>query len=413
MKVGVVAGTRPEFIKLAPVVTALRGAGIEVNYVHTGQHTSPGLADSWKEVPWWPAPELQAMDWQSPTPRPAWIDLPTGYRRSADHGDTDYNTELLDQLAHRMIALFAPVDAVLVQGDTWSTLVGAHAAELHGVPCIHLEAGLRCMDARVPEERIRVLVDEMADLLLTPSPLASRFAELGCKDTAQVVHVGQTGLDAMREAQNHARTIDLAGFRRKTEGPWILVTLHREEWDHRGKPGLGAQVLELYVEAIVDGAVARPDRPAVIWPVHPRWNGKLAGPAIANMRELLRYHAPVGYLNMVAQLDVHPPVLVVTDSGGLVEECYALGIPTVTLRDSTERWEVVTEMDDLLQPRRGLEALRQAVRREGLDRDLRYRRQQIEGYEAGQAYACPHSQHTASTLAAKTIGDFLHARGVT
>lgn len=331
----VVAGTRPEFIKLGPVVAELARRGVPFRYLHTGQHpiTELGGQSAYAAVPSWPAPEILSDAWRS----------------------------------------FAPPDAVLVQGDTWSTLTGADLAEGWCVPLIHLEAGLRCWDDSVPEERIRRAVDRRADLLLCPSGLAAKFAFIDAHEDAEIEVVGQTGLDALAQvASLTAGEVQPGRPYRSgggtdpeallpvgsglaplpavgTEAPWVLCTLHRAEWQD------AQSVLDL-VTALGD---AFRDVAHVIWPLHPRWGEHDAA-------ELARHNVlvtlPWSYRTMVVSLTQAPPLLMITDSGGLLEESVPLGLPCVQVRNTTERWEQLDMLRILAPPRHGVASVVDAVR---------------------------------------------------
>ena len=167
----VVAGTRPELIKLGPVVREMKAhPGLKVTYVLTGQHYDELMAGAsiWQANPSWPQPD----------------------------GVTD---EYMDG-----------IDAVLVQGDTNSAQAGAIWAVTNHIPLIHLEAGLRCFDTSVPEEQIRVWIDERADLLLTPSHLATAFAQRDAKVGSVIIPIGQTGLEAFAEVSRSVARQHLA-----------------------------------------------------------------------------------------------------------------------------------------------------------------------------------------------------------
>lgn len=313
----VVAGTRPEAIKLGPVVAELDRRGLLAGYVWTGQHYSPGLVGFLAACPW-PAPSVVLEPWPAGRGR-GWV---------------------LTRLVPRLAEVVRGLDpaAVLVQGDTDSGVAGGWAAERLGLPLAHLEAGLRSWDPGQVEERGRRWLDRRAGLLLCPSPLAAAFARVDAP-AARVEVVGQTGLEALAEVAER----DPAPA---SDRPWALITLHRSEMVD--PPGLLASVLQACLSAVGDQGL----RP--VWLGHPRAVPVAAEAGLPAPSDPMPYPRLAGIM-------LHParrPALVLTDSGGLVEEAYAAGIPCAVLRPSTERWEPVAEgRAAMVPPRRAADML--------------------------------------------------------
>jgi UDP-GlcNAc3NAcA epimerase len=294
MKVLSVVGNRPQFVKAAPTSVALRERGIEEVVLHTGQHYDPGLSHVFFE-------ELELAE-----PR---------YRLDLRTPDTE---------AMR-IAVAGPLqeerpDWVLVYGDTNSTLAGALAAADADLPLAHVEAGLRSGDLSMPEERNRIEVDRRARLLLCPDERSrDQLSAERVRGRAEVV--GDVMQDATRlfapiaQRRVHARALADLG-----DEPYAVLTLHREANTEPDR-------LRRLVAAL--GAAGW----AFVFPVHPRTRKALADGAI-ELPPSLRAIEPVGYLEMLAL--VSGAARVVTDSGGLQKEAYWLGVPCVTLRQSTE-----------------------------------------------------------------------------
>ena len=289
MKVFSVVGNRPQFVKAAPTSVALRERGIEEIVLHTGQHYDRELSQVFFE-------ELGLEE-----PRYA-LDL-----RTADP-------------AEMQAAIAGPLreqepDWVLVYGDTNSTLAGALAAAAAGVPIAHVEAGLRSGDLSMPEERNRIEVDRMAQLLFTPDERSrDQLAAEGVPGRAEVV--GDVMADATRLFEPIARKrVDLS-----VDEPYDVLTIHREA-------NTEPERLRRLVESL--GATGR----TFVFPVHPRTRKVLDEHGIEPAPEI-RQIAPVGYLEMLAL--VAGARAVVTDSGGLQKEAYWLRVPCVTLRPSTE-----------------------------------------------------------------------------
>ena len=290
MKVLSVVGNRPQFIKSGPVSVAFRSAGIHEAVLHTGQHWDPGLSDVFFEELGLPEPGYR-------------LDL-----RSAD--PAAMRPGILEAIeAERP-------DWVLVYGDTNSTLAGAEASVVAGVAVAHVEAGLRSGDLSMPEERNRIAVDRIAQLLLPPDE-RSRATLVAEGVPGRIEVVGDVMADATLEFAPIARErSDILARLAVTPGAYVVATIHRE-----------ANVRPERLARIVDGLgrVADP----VLFPAHPRTRGVL-GNVPSNVRML----EPLGYLDMSA-LSSQARVIV-TDSGGLQKEAYWYGVPCVTARPSTE-----------------------------------------------------------------------------
>ncbi|HEY8533584.1 MAG TPA: UDP-N-acetylglucosamine 2-epimerase (non-hydrolyzing) [Micromonospora sp.] len=293
-------GTRPEIIKLAPVVRALRAAGHQVTTVDTGQHATPAMAaDVQREVGLDPDIRLR---------------LPDGPGRFG----------LLAAAAAEVLATH-PVDLVLALGDTHTVPGYALAARGAGLPFVHLEAGLRSFNERSVEEANRRVAAALAQLHLAPTPRAAAFLAAEGVPQERVVVVGNPVIDAVR-AYGIPR-VDVA----RRAG--VLVTAHRAT--NVDDPERLARLVRLVA------ALAAHVGP-VLFPIHPRTAARLrrhrldrqlaATPGVT-LREPLPYPE---MLRALARSRV-----VVTDSGGLQEEAAYFGVPVVLLRRSTPRWEGV------------------------------------------------------------------------
>jgi UDP-GlcNAc3NAcA epimerase len=307
VKILTVVGNRPQFIKAAAVSGPLRERHEEI-LVHTGQHYDDSLSRVFFSE----------------------LGLAQPDRELQIGGGT--NTA---QTA-RMLAALEPLllerepDATLVYGDTNSTLAGALAASQAGVPVVHVEAGMRSFDRRMPEERNRVLSDHLGDLLLCSSETAA--ANLRAESVAgRVEVVGDVMVDVAMRRQPSARkdTATLAEHGLMA-GAYVLLSAHRAgNVDDRER-----------LRALVDLIEALPL--PVLFPVHPRTRMRLADAGF--LRELeqidgLSMTEPLGYLEFSALLCQARAVL--TDSGGVQKEAYLAGVPCVTLRANTEWVETV------------------------------------------------------------------------
>jgi UDP-N-acetylglucosamine 2-epimerase len=314
MKVFSVVGNRPQFVKAAPTSVALRERGIEEIVLHTGQHYDRELSQVFFE-------ELGLDE-----PRYG-LDL-----RTAD-------------AAGMQSAIAGPLheeqpDWVLVYGDTNSTLAGALAAAEAGVPIAHVEAGLRSGDLSMPEERNRIEVDGIAQLLFTPDERSrDQLVAEGVPGRAEVV--GDVMADATRLFEPIARRRAAPAIGE----PYDVLTIHREA-------NTEPERLRRLVESL--NATGR----TFVFPVHPRTRKVLDEHGIAPGPQV-RQIAPVGYLEMLAL--VAGARVVATDSGGLQKEAYWLRVPCVTLRPSTE-WvdTVLAGANALAEPEQLAEALEQA-----------------------------------------------------
>ncbi len=293
-----VLGTRPEIIKLSPVLPLLASRMTHV-LAHTGQHYDYALDRVFFEEL-----RLAAPDYR----------LDVGSDR---HGA---------QTA-RMLAALEPIlldvrpDAVLVQGDTNSTLAGALVASKLGIPVIHLEAGCRSFNRRMPEELNRVLVDHCADLLLVADQVALENLHAEGRGEAAVV-VGSTAIDACLRSVRFANRSPILHQLRLQSREYVLCTIHRAENTAPDVlPGLVATLNEL----------ARTQ--TIVVPLHPRTAAAMRAQRLA-FESRVRVIDPLGYLDLL-QLLRHARA-VMTDSGGLQEEAAALNVPLLVLRTETE-----------------------------------------------------------------------------
>jgi UDP-N-acetylglucosamine 2-epimerase (non-hydrolysing)/UDP-GlcNAc3NAcA epimerase len=318
LKVLTVIGNRPQFIKAAAVTPLLRAGAHEV-MVHTGQHHDDELSAIFFAELGLPAPELQL---------------------GIAGGSNSSQTARMVGALEPVLADVAP-DAVLVYGDTNSTLAGALVGAQARVPVAHVEAGMRSFDRAMPEELNRVLTDHASDLLLCSSEVSS--ANLARESvTGAIEVVGDVMVDVAQAVQPRARErLDLLAARRLTPGEYMLVTAHRA-----GNVDDPAR-LELLVELLL--ALGGP----VVFPVHPRTRARLrAAGSEARLAAApeITLTPPLGYIELTALLCGARAVL--TDSGGLQKEAYLAGVPCVTLRERTEwtetvdsGWNVLADLD--------------------------------------------------------------------
>jgi len=303
MKLLHVVGARPNFPKLAPVFRAGRAHGVGQTVIHTGQHYDDALSG------------VFLRDLELPPPD---LDLGVG---SATHAVQ--TARIMERLEPVLNA--ARPDWVVVYGDVNSTMAAAIVGAKLGLRTAHVEAGLRSGDRSMPEEINRIVTDRLANLLLTPSRDADARLRAEGEPLEEIAFVGNVMIDSLLHGLQ--RLDDLATARSAGPPP-IVVTLHRPS--NVDQPGRLAALIGALAE------VAREH--SVIFPVHPRTQQRIeaAGLPLGDVKLC----PPLGYLEMLAL--VRDARAVITDSGGLQEETTVLGIPCLTVRDTTERPITIT-----------------------------------------------------------------------
>lgn len=329
LRIVTIVGARPQFIKVAAVSRQLRKEpGVREVLVHTGQHFDANMSD------------VFFADLQIPPP-----DHHLGVA-GGGHGE---QTGRMLEAVERVLIDERP-DAVLVYGDTNSTLAGALAAVKLHIPVAHVEAGLRSFNRRMPEEINRVLTDHAAELLFAPTAAAVRNLRAEGIADGRVHLVGDVMYDAAlafgERAERESRVLDQLGLE---PGGFILATVHRAE--NTDDPARLA--------AVFDGLSAVAREVPVVLPLHPRTAGALERQGVRAASDRLRLVEPLGYLDMV-MLEKHAR-LVATDSGGVQKEAYFYGVPCVTLRDETEWVELVDAGWNRLAPPVSADAVSGAV----------------------------------------------------
>ena len=308
LKVINVVGARPNFMKAAPVVGAMRRRSREFLplAVHTGQHYDAQMSDAFFRDLELPAPD---------------VSLGVG---SGTHAA---QTAAVMQRFEPVVSEEKP-DWVMVYGDVNSTLACALVcAKLH-VRVAHVEAGLRSRDRRMPEEINRLLTDQISDLLLTPSPDADANLLAEGIPPARIRFVGNVMIDSLRAQLPRAARSAIRAELGVEGADYAVLTLHRPS--NVDDPATFTSILDALEE--ISGRVP------VIFPAHPRTRARITELGLAARVEKLknlRFIEPLGYLNFLRLYS--GARLVLTDSGGLQEETTALGIPCLTLRENTER----------------------------------------------------------------------------
>ena len=307
LKVINVVGARPNFMKVAPIVAAMkkRPSRFQPLVVHTGQHYDSAMSDSF----------FQDLDLPQP-------DKHLGVGSASHAAQTAAVMERFEP-----VVLSEKPDWVLVVGDVNSTLACALVCVKLGVKVAHVEAGLRSRDRTMPEEINRLLTDQIADLLFTPSTDADENLLAEGIPRERIRFVGNVMIDSLQKnlaAARNLRTKEQLGI----AGDYALLTLHRPS---------NVDMRESF-EPILSALEVIASKLPIVFPVHPRTRKTIAELGLSDRVESikeLRVVDPLGYLDFLNLLS--GARLVLTDSGGIQEETTALGIPCLTLRENTER----------------------------------------------------------------------------
>jgi UDP-N-acetylglucosamine 2-epimerase len=303
-KIVSIIGARPQFVKAGPLSKELRKQFIEI-LVHTGQHYDYGMSDIFFE-------ELDI-------PKP---DYNLGIC-GGTHGKM--TGEMLKSIEE--VLLMERPDAVIVYGDTNSTLAGSLAAVKRNIPVGHVEAGLRSYNRKMPEEINRILSDQISKWLFIPSEVAKQnLKKEGI--TEGVYIVGDIMCDVVisnsKRADEHSKIIDKLGL---VKQKYFLATVHRpENTDYKDRL---SEIFDIFASTAGK----------IIFPIHPRTKNKVQEYGIKYPDNILVVD-PLGYLDMLQLMQNAEAIL--TDSGGIQKEAYYLNIPCITLRDESEWTETIT-----------------------------------------------------------------------
>lgn len=312
MKIDLIAGARPNFMKIAPIIEAIEKAaneGNDISYrlIHTGQHYDKKMSGNFFEELGIPEPH---------------INLEAG-------GGSQAEQTAAIMIKYEKVLMAERPDLVLVVGDVTSTMAcSITAKKLNNIRVAHVEAGIRSFDLNMPEEINRMVTDAISDFYFTTSEIANEnLKRFGAKDN-QIFFVGNTMIDTLLKNMSRLRKPALWDDLNLTEKKYFVITLHRpanvdEETN-----------LKCLIETIVENVNDFP----VLFPVHPRTAKILGGLGITAQN--LHLIDPLGYLEF--NYLVKYAKAVITDSGGITEETTIMGIPCMTLRDNTERPETIS-----------------------------------------------------------------------
>lgn len=308
MKITIVAGARPNFMKIAPIIHAIQnnqkqGKDISFRLVHTGQHYDKNLSDTFFEE----------------------LEIPDPHNNLNVHSGTQAEQTGAIMIGFEKELEEFPTDLVIVVGDVNSTMACAIVAKKAHVKVAHVEAGIRSGDLKMPEEINRMVTDSITDYFFTTSQKASEnLAALGVSKD-QIYFVGNVMIDTL--LKNIPRLIKPTIWDELSliNNNYYLLTLHRPS---------NVDSLNSFTE-LLNLIVLKAKGKPIIFPVHPRTKKILE---TSNLKfKNLHYVSPLGYLSFIYL--VKNAKAIFTDSGGITEEASILNVPCITFRDSTERPE--------------------------------------------------------------------------
>jgi len=312
MKIDLIAGARPNFMKISPIIDAIKkaavkGEDISFRLIHTGQHYDKNMSESFFEQLNIPEPD---------------VNLGAG-------GGTQAEQTAAIMIGYERLLLKESTDLCLVVGDVTSTMACSITAQKLQIQVAHVEAGIRSGDWSMPEEINRMVTDSITNYFFTTTEIANdRLRKTGVGED-RIFFVGNTMIDTLLKHRNRfQKPAEWEGIGLK-EGGYLVMTLHRPaNVDQEEK-------LKTLMEEIINHSRGMP----LIFPVHPRTKKILENLGIKHER--LYMIDPLGYLEF--NYLVERAKAVVTDSGGITEETTVMGVPCMTLRDNTERPETIIQ----------------------------------------------------------------------
>ncbi len=310
MKLTLIVGARPNFIKIAPIIHAINHANsksqnIQYRLVHTGQHYDNTMSDTFFKELNIPEPD---------------INLGCG-------GGTQAEQTAAIMIAFEKELMTNPSDLVLVVGDVTSTMACSIVAKKLNTKVAHVEAGIRSYDLTMPEEINRMVTDSLADYFFTTTKWASENLRKTGVDENRIFFVGNVMIDTLLTNRSRFKKPDLWDKFALKDKSYLLITLHRPANVDEGNK------LKIHIEEIVTNVHGLP----VIFPIHPRTEKSFNELGINYPN--LKITTPLSYLEF--NYLVERAKAVITDSGGITEETTVMGVPCFTLRDNTERPETI------------------------------------------------------------------------
>jgi len=310
MRIDLIAGARPNFMKISPIINAIKKAsdeGYDISFrlVHTGQHYDKNMSGSFFEQLGIPEPD---------------VNLGAG-------GGTQAEQTAAIMIGYEKLLMESSSDLCLVVGDVTSTMACAIAAQKLLVPVAHVEGGIRSGDWAMPEEINRMVTDSITNYFFTTTEIADNNLIKSGVGSDRIFRVGNTMIDTLLKHRSRFQRPAVWKEKGLEEGKYIVMTLHR--------PANVDQ--EEKLKELIDQIVEHSDGLPLIFPVHPRTRKILENIGIGHER--LHMIEPLGYLEF--NYLVERSKAVVTDSGGITEETTVMGIPCMTLRENTERPETI------------------------------------------------------------------------
>ena len=311
-KLTLIAGARPNFMKIAPIIHAIKAAkaqGKEIDYrlVHTGQHYDKKMSGDFFEQ----------------------LDIPEPHANLEAGGGSQAEQTANIMVRFEQELLAHPTDLVLVVGDVTSTMACAITAQKLHTRVAHVEGGIRSNDLTMPEEINRLVTDAITNYFFTTSEIANtNLRNSGIKEES-IFYVGNTMIDTLLKQRPRFTKPPIWDALNLEDRKYLVMTLHR--------PANVDQ--EAQLKALIDEIIAHTQDLPLIFPVHPRTAKILKNIGISHPR--LHMVEPLSYLEF--NYLVERAKVVLTDSGGITEETTVMGVPCMTLRDNTERPETITQ----------------------------------------------------------------------
>ena len=304
-KIDLIAGARPNFMKIAPIIDALKGTSMDFRLVHTGQHYDKNMSGSFFDQ----------------------LGIPEPHVNLGGGGGTQAEQTARIMVGYEALLLKERTDLCLVVGDVTSTLACSIAAKKLDIPVAHVEAGIRSGDRSMPEEINRMVTDSISDYFFTTTEWAGDQLRRTGVEEEQIFFVGNTMIDTL--LKHRPKFIQPACWQAcgLAQGNYMVMTLHRPA----NVDG------EAQFKALLDKIIDESGDLNIVFPVHPRTRKTLEQLGVASDR--LHLLDPLSYLEF--NYLVERARVVVTDSGGITEETTVMGVPCITLRDNTERPETV------------------------------------------------------------------------
>jgi len=310
MLIDLIAGARPNFMKIAPIIDAIKeeksnGSKIDFRLVHTGQHYDKNMSGSFFEQLGIPEPDFN---------------LGAG-------GGTQAEQTASIMVGYEKLLMESKSDLCLVVGDVTSTMACAITAQKLHIPVAHVEGGIRSGDWKMPEEINRLATDAVSNYFFTTSDIANNNLKRSGVEENRIFFVGNTMIDTLlkhRKRFKKPAVWEEVGLKKKE---YIVMTLHRPS---------NVDQEEIF-RSLIDQILEHSEDIPLIFPVHPRTAKIISALGVKHKR--LHMIEPLGYLEF--NYLVEHSKAVITDSGGITEETTVMGIPCMTLRDSTERPETI------------------------------------------------------------------------